>query len=204
MPWFFVEPDVTDAAPDPGHPVDVDPAVARSARTAVQRARPGEDLAQTLDLVDRMSAMTRSQEQISRAVERLTGLRLGELEALSAVAEGADHPRAVARRTGQADAAAEATVDGLCARGLLARHHHPLARGGGLPRLLHVTETGRVTLEQAEALRVRLLDAVVGSLDEVGADRMRDAVRSMADALDPAQVSARRPELAPAVLTDAS
>jgi DNA-binding MarR family transcriptional regulator len=195
---------VTDGAPDPGHPVDVDPAADRRARAAVQRAEPGADLTQTLDLVERMTAMTRSQEQISRAIERLTGLRLGELQALSAVAEGADHPRAVARRTGQADAAAEATVDGLCDRGLLDRHHHPLARGGGHPRLVHVTETGRVTLEQAEALQVRLLDAVVGSLDEVGADRVRDAVRSMADALDPAQVSARRPELAPAVLTDAS
>ncbi|WP_345044766.1 MarR family winged helix-turn-helix transcriptional regulator [Georgenia daeguensis] len=195
---------MTDAALDPGRPIDVDPAAARRARAAVQRAEPGEDLAQTLDLVERMTTMTRSQEQISRAIERLTGLRLGELQALSAVAQGADHPRAVARRTGQADAAAEATVEGLCARGLLDRHHHPLARGGGRPRLVHVTETGRVTLEQAEALQVRLLDAVVGSLDEVGADRMRDAVRSMADALDPAQVTARRPELAPAVLTDVS
>ena len=194
---------MTNAAPDHGH-ANVDQATTRRARTAVQRAEPGEDLEQTLDLVDRMTAMTRSQEQISRAIERLTGLRLGELQALAAVAEGADHPRAVARRTGQADAAAEATVDGLCTRGLLDRHHHPLARGGGRPRLVHVTEAGTVTLEQAEALQVRLFDAVVGSLDETGADRVREAVRSMADALDPEQVGARRPELAAAVLTDAS
>jgi DNA-binding MarR family transcriptional regulator len=200
----LVGEDVTNAAPDHGHAVDVDPAAARRARTAVQRAEPGEDLEQTLYLVDQMTAMTQSREQISRAIERLTGLRLGELQALSAVAEGADHPRAVARRTGQADAAAEATVDGLCARGLLDRHHHPLARSGGRPRLVHVTEPGRVTLEQAEALQVRLFDAVVGSLDETGTERVRDAVRSMADALDPAQVGARRPELASAVLTDAS
>jgi DNA-binding MarR family transcriptional regulator len=204
MTRALVGQDVTNAAPDHGHSVDVDTAADRRARAAVQRAQPGEDLEQTLDLVDRMTAMTRSQEQISRAIERLTGLRLGELQTLSAVAEGADHPRAVARRTGQADAAAEATVEGLCARGLLDRHHHPLARSGGRPRLVHVTEPGRVMLEQAEGLRVRLFDAVVGSLDETGADKVHDAVRSMADALDPARVSARRPELAPAVLTGAS
>lgn len=193
---------MTEAAPDPGPVVDVE-AAARRARSAVQRARPGDDLVETLDLVDQMTAMTRSQEQISRAIERLTGLRLGELEALSAVAEGAEHPRAVARRTGQADAAAEATCHGLIARGLLGRHHHPLARGGR-PQLVHVTEAGKVALEQAEALRVRLFDAVVDSLDDVGPGQMRDTVRLMADALDPARVGARRPELAPAVLTDAS
>lgn len=148
--------------------------------------------------------MTSSQEQISRAIERLTGLRIGELAAVSAVAAGADHPRAVARRTGQADAAAEATVEGLCARGLLGRHHHPLAQAGSPPLLVHVTEAGRVTLEQAEALQVRLFDAVVGTLDEPAAQRVREAAGSMADALDPARVGARRPELAPAVLTDAS
>ena len=193
---------MTNAATDPGPAVDVDVA-ARRARSAVRRAQPGNDLAETLDLVDQMTAMTRSQEQISRAIERLTGLRLGEMQTLQAVAEGADHPRAVARRTGQADAAAEATCDGLVGRGLLARHHHPLSRGGR-PRLIHVTETGRVALEQAEALQVRLFDAVVDSLEEIGSDQMRDTVRRIADALDPAHFGARRPELAPAVLTDGS
>jgi DNA-binding MarR family transcriptional regulator len=193
---------VTNAAPDHGPNVDADLA-ARRARAAVRRAEPGNDLTETLDLVDQMTAMTRSQEQISRAIERLTGLRLGEMQALEAVAGGADHPRAVARRTGQADAAAEATCEGLLSRGLLARHHHPLSRGGR-PRLIHVSEAGRVALEQAEALHLRLFDVVVDSLEEIGPDQMRDTVRRIADALDPAQVGARRPELAPAVLTDGS
>ncbi|WP_418606802.1 MarR family winged helix-turn-helix transcriptional regulator [Georgenia sp. SUBG003] len=193
---------MTHAATDPGPHVDVDLA-ARRARSAVRRAEPGNDLVETLALADQMTAMVRSQEQISRAIERLTGLRLGEMQALEAVARGADHPRAVARRTGQADAAAEATCQGLLARGLLARHHHPLSRGGR-PRLIHVTEAGRVALEQVEALHLRLFDVVVDSLEEIDPDQMRATVRRIADALDPAQVGARRPELAPAVLTDGS
>nr|KEP24467.1 hypothetical protein DA06_12625 [Georgenia sp. SUBG003] len=67
-----------------------------------------------------------------------------------------------------------------------------------------MTEAGRVALEQVEALHLRLFDVVVDSLEEIDPDQMRATVRRIADALDPAQVGARRPELAPAVLTDGS
>ena len=150
----------------------------------MQRAEPTGRLADTLELVEQMAAVTRSQEQIYAVIERLTGLRFGELQALSAVADGAEHARAVARATGQVDAAAEVTLDGLVRRGLLARHPHPAEPAGGSASLVHLTPSGTVALQQAEALQVRLLDSVLASLDAEESGRLRAAVDRVAAATD--------------------
>ncbi|KAE8764990.1 hypothetical protein [Georgenia thermotolerans] len=169
----------------PGVPHLADDVVqGRRLRSAVQRAEPTGRLGDTLELVEQMAAVTRSQEQIYAVIERLTGLRFGELQALSAVADGAEHARAVARMTGQVDAAAEVTIDGLVRRGLLARHAHPAEPAGGTASLVHLTPSGTVALQQAEALQVRLLDSVLASLDAEESDRLRAAVDRVAAATD--------------------
>ncbi|MHB1064979.1 MAG: MarR family transcriptional regulator [Georgenia sp.] len=148
---------------------------AASVRQTVRRAEPSERLADTLELVDRLSNLSDSRDQVFRTIEQLTGLRLGELQALEAVDEGADHPREVARRTGQTAAAATATCDGLIKKGLLGRHRHESAPFGE-PGLIHATTAGEVVLGQVEGLQVRLTDSVLGSLDEEEAERLHTAV----------------------------
>lgn len=149
-----------------------------SFRATVRRTEPSGRLTDTLELVDRVAVLSDSRDHVFRTIEELTGLRLGELQAIEAVDDGADHPREVARRTGQTAAAATATCDGLVDKGLLGRHHHESApRGGGdEPGLLHVTAAGRVALGQVEALQVRLTDSVLAGLGDEEAQRLRTAV----------------------------
>ncbi|MFH5823609.1 hypothetical protein [Georgenia sp. AZ-5] len=191
--------------PDPPHHDILDvlgtDAGARRLRSAVRRTEPTARLARTLHAVEDVAGVTRSQQQVFRTIERLTGLRHGELQTLTAVAGGATHHREVARRTGQVDAAAEATVDWLVGRGLLARHHHPQAGASSEPTLVHVTASGTVALQQAEALQVRLLDSVLGALDEEESARLRAAVEQVQDTLGPA--AGPRPVLAAGLLSRA-
>lgn len=187
----------SDAPPpnlQPGPVARVDAAedgAGRRLRTAVQSSSPSGRLTETLDLVEETAAVSRSQEQIYATIERLTGLRFGELQALSAVADGAAHYRAVARATGQADPAAEATCAVLERKGLLARHAHPeAARNTGEATLVHVTAAGTVALQQSEALRVRLLDSVLATLDAEDSDRLRSVVGRVNDAAVPPRLPA--------------
>lgn len=148
-----------------------------SFRATVRRTEPSGRLTDTLELVDRVGVLSDSRDHVFRTIEELTGLRLGELQAIEAVDDGADHPREVARRTGQTAAAATATCDGLVDKGLLGRHHHESApQGGDEPGLVHVTAAGRVALGQVEALQVRLTDSVLAGLGEEEAQRLRTAV----------------------------
>lgn len=148
---------------------------AASLGAAVRGSEPSARLPETLALVDRLAALSDSRDEVFRTIEQLTGLRLGELQALEAVDGGADHPREVARRTGQTEAAATATCDGLVSKGLLGRHHHRFAPHGE-PGLVHVTTEGKVALGQVEGLQVRLADAVIGNLDDEQAERIQTAV----------------------------
>lgn len=183
---FLVVPGVSHETPsDPDHLAGDQLARNRRARSAVQRSDPSAHIVDTLDLVDEMAVMTRSREQIFRHVESLIGIRFGELQTVTAVAEGADHFREVARRTGQPDAAARVTVEGLVERGLLGRHAHDRAGDGSEPGLIHVSPAGTVVLQQAQALHVRLVDAVVDTLDEGETLRLRESVAHIAETLDP-------------------
>lgn len=102
-------------------------------------------------------------------VEELTGLRMGELHALLAVADGARTIPAVAEATGQVDPAAAATVEHLLGRGLLA------VDGGGL----RLSASGTAAVQQAEAMHIRMADVVSTAL---GAERVED-VRAAAAAI---------------------
>ena len=164
-------------------------------------AGPVDRLGDVLDLFDQLTGLARAGEELARRLEAVSGLRAGELQALAAVAEGASHARAVARRTGQVDDAGEATVGALVQRGLLARHRHPASPvAAGDLGLVHLTEAGRSVLAQAEGLRIRALASVVQVLDDAEADSLRTTVQSLGTALG---VDGNRDAPAPARLLDA-
>lgn len=107
------------------------------------------------------------------------------MSALLAISNGAEHPRAVAVETGQVDAAAAATVEALLERGLIARHHHPEApTQTSDPLLLHVTDHGTVAVQQAEGIRIRLLDALATAFGHGRAGELRGAMQALATVLD--------------------
>ncbi|WP_029431798.1 hypothetical protein [Blastococcus sp. URHD0036] len=159
---------------------------------------PGARLGTVLELADELTDVFRATDRVVERVEEATGLRRGELAALLAVAEGARHPRAVARRSGQVDDAGDATTEALLRRGLLRRGRHPAAPAGAAgATVLEVTQSGRAVLQQAEGLRIRALDSLVGVLGPRDTAVLRAAVRALAEALenaseDPHAVSRKR------------
>lgn len=156
-------------------------------------APPLDELTDVLGLHDDLSALGQVVDALARRLDAASGLRAGELQALVAVSEGAAHPRAVARRTGQVDQAGAATVDSLVQRGLLRRHRHP-ASPSTEASLVHLTEAGRVVLAQVEGLQIRVLAALVQQLGDVDAASLRTTVSALGAALAP-----ERPEDATAV-----
>jgi DNA-binding MarR family transcriptional regulator len=148
--------------------------------TSPEPVRPGPAgrIAGVLGLLDELTDLARAGTSLRRRLEGLTGLRTGELQALVAVADGAAHPRAVAAATRQVDDAAAATVGSLLRRGLLSR-----SAGAANRPPLRVTEAGRVVLQQAEALQIRLLAAVVEALGERRAGELRRTVRALGTTL---------------------
>ncbi|MGY1739392.1 MULTISPECIES: hypothetical protein [unclassified Blastococcus] len=145
---------------------------------------PSARLATALQLADELADVARATDRVAARIEQVTGLRRGELAALLAVDEGARHPRAVARRSGQVDDAGDATIQALLRRGLLRRGRGPGAahRAGAEPPL-EVTEAGRVVLQQAEGLRIRVLDALVGALGPADTAVLRAAAGALTGAL---------------------
>ena len=134
---------------------------------ALRRTVPQTDLSAIYATESEAERLEGTRRKIVGGVEELTGLRLGELHTLIAVADGADHHREIARTIGQPDAAAAVIVDGLVKRRLLARHHHPAERNPyAEPTLVSLTARGHAVLGQSEAIRIRLIDAVAQSLDE--------------------------------------
>ncbi|MGY1744878.1 hypothetical protein [Blastococcus sp. SYSU D00695] len=153
-------------------------------RPAATPPPPGR-LGTVLELADELADVARATERVAGRVEEATGLRRGELAALSAVEEGAGSARAVARRSGQVDDAGAATVETLVRRGLLRRRPHPGAPSGAAGGTeLEVTDAGRVVLAQAEGLRIRLLDRVVGTLGPGDTAVLRAAAQALTGALE--------------------
>lgn len=127
-----------------------------------------------LELVDDLGGLAGAADGLRRRVEELTGLRDGELQTLLAVAAGADRTADVARRTGQVDDAATATLRALRTRGLVSR------TGSDAWQL---TESGRVVQQQTEGLRIRVLHGIVGALGEEATGELRSTVRALATVL---------------------
>lgn len=141
-------------------------AIARIQQT-LRRTVPQSDLSEIYGTESEALRLEGTRRKIVGGVEELTGLRLGELHTLIAVADGADHYRVIARMIGQTDAAAAVTVDGLVRKGLLTRHHHPSEPNPKAePTLVSLTARGGAMIGQSEAIRIRLIDAVAQNLDE--------------------------------------
>ena len=137
--------------------------------------RPGTSMTGVLALMDELALLAGAGEEVCRQVDELTGLRSGELQALLAVADGADRPAAVAVATGQVDEAAAATV--------LALRHRGLVTASGA--VLRLTEHGQVVRQQAEGLRIRVLHGVVSALGEQGTTALRSTVQALGSVLSP-------------------
>ncbi|WP_345382660.1 hypothetical protein [Pseudonocardia yuanmonensis] len=150
-------------------------------------------MSDVLELADQLDRLIRPTGMLWR-IEAMTGLRLGELEALLAVSEGADHARAVARATRQPEAAAAATVQTLLQRALVGRHHHPAASGASTARMLHITERGRIVVQQVVAIRIRLAEALVLALGEHRTRAIRVSIEQLAGVLEePGATRSARP-----------
>jgi DNA-binding MarR family transcriptional regulator len=152
---------------------------------------PGERLGDILELLDDLAVINRASEGLLHQVQSLTGLRLGELQSLLAVSQGAEHVRAVAAATGQVDEAATATIDSLEGRGLVARHRHPNAPEGAAPQLLHLTDLGGAALQQAEGIQVRVLEAIVLALGQRQTSQLRTSIQALAAVMDGDQARPR-------------
>jgi DNA-binding MarR family transcriptional regulator len=151
---------MTPTTRDPARPVPLD-------------TEPSARLGEVLRLLDDVAAITGVADGLFYGIEQVTGLRPGEAQVLMAIAHGARVIPDVALRTGQADAATMATVDGLIRRGLLASRPDEVGR-------LDVTDAGAAVLEQVEGVQVRLLDTLVEALGEVGVAGFRATLQAIA------------------------
>ncbi|HEU0041940.1 MAG TPA: hypothetical protein VFQ15_06290 [Jiangellaceae bacterium] len=151
---------MTQSTRDPARPVPLD-------------TEPSRRLGEVLRLLDDVAAITGVTNGLFHGIEQVTGLRPGEVQVLLAVALGAQAIPDVAQRTGQADAATAATVDGLIHRGMLASTPHEVS-------WLELTDAGAAVLEQVEGVQVRLLDTLVDALGEVGVAGFRATLQAIA------------------------
>ncbi|UFU03676.1 MarR family winged helix-turn-helix transcriptional regulator [Ruania suaedae] len=149
----------------------------------VRDVAPAAGVAEILSLADELSRIGDAGTQLARAIESTTGLRAGEVQVLAAIAAGAEHPRAIADSTGQVPDAAEATVDSLADRGLVGRHAHESDPRGDLG-LVHVSASGHAVLEQVEAVRIRLADALFGALGLEKAQELRRTLSAVAELVE--------------------
>ena len=144
---------------------------------------PSDPLGNVTGLLDDIVVINSVSAALLRHVEALIGLRIGELQALLAISEGADHPRTVASNTGQITAAATATVEALVERSLVGRHHHPAAPAGSDPTLLHLTGRGTAAVQQAEGIQIRALGTLATALGHRCTSDLRAGVRALAIAM---------------------
>jgi len=122
-------------------------------RAASVHTEPGGRLGEVLGLLDELTEVARASEGLFRGVEQVIGLPADEVHALLAVAYGTSPVREVARRIGELDDAADATVESLIGRGLLARNHRDASRNGSTaPGFLQLTDQGAALLEQIQGV----------------------------------------------------
>lgn len=142
-------------------------------RNAMRTIPPSDRIADVAELLEPLPVRFSNHRAVANQLERLTGLRTGELHALLAVADGARTVGELAEATGQVEKAAAATVEHLGERGLLR------ADDGGL----RLTARARAAIEQAEALSIRMADVVSGVLGADQLDGARDAARAIGSRL---------------------
>ncbi len=159
----------TTSTPDPD---PFDRSAADDARPVAPFGRIGESLGMLADIERALDSRT----DLLRRVQRVTGLCYGELQALAVIAAGGRDAATLAEATGQVPGAVDATVESLRARGMVEVR-------GGTGAVLRVTAAGRVAIQRAEGMQVRLADVVVSGLTQPGTQHLREALRAVPDAV---------------------
>lgn len=149
------------------------------------RSRPGQvdadpstRLEEVLRLLDELTEVARLSGGLFGAIEQVTGLRVSEIQVLRAVTRSGVEVHDVARRVGQTDDAANATIGGLVERGLIHRDQR-----AGQTAMLRLTEAGTAALEQTQGVQIRLLDTMVGQLGGHGVAAFRTTLRAVGEVL---------------------
>ena len=147
---------------------------------------PSQRLDDVLDLLDDLALVAAGSATLFSSIEQVTGLRIGEIQVLLAVAHGTDRADLVAARTGQPNDAALATIARLVDSGLLLRWHAQSGAGDGdgSAATLRLTESGVAVFEQAEAVRIRLLGMLAAELGREGVEALRAGLRAFARVLE--------------------
>lgn len=146
---------------------------------------PSRRLGDVLDLLDDLAQVAAGSAPLFSSIEQVTGLRVGEIQVLLAVAHGADRAAMVASRTGQPNDAALATIARLVNSRLLVRHADGAAGDGdGTAATLRLTDPGMAVFEQAEAVRIRLLGMLAAELGREGVEALRAGLRAFARVLE--------------------
>ncbi|HEX6197181.1 MAG TPA: hypothetical protein VFZ37_14810 [Jiangellaceae bacterium] len=153
------------------------------AQSAPVDASPSGRLGEVLGLLDELAEIIRESDALLRGIEQVTGLRVGEVHVLLAVAHGTDRLGPIAQRIGQPGRAARATVEGLIDRGLLAWRHEDTVEGGAPADLVRLSEAGAAALEQTQGVQIRLLDTMVGQLGGHGVAAFRTTLRAVGEVL---------------------
>jgi DNA-binding MarR family transcriptional regulator len=138
---------------------------------------PSARLEEVLRLLDELTEVAGLSEGLFRAIEHVTGLRVGEIQVLRAITHSGAEVHGVARRVGQSDDAVMATVDGLVERGLVRD------RPAGPTGVLRLTEAGTAALEQTQGVQIRLLDTLVAEVGADGARAFRTTLQGIAGVL---------------------
>jgi DNA-binding MarR family transcriptional regulator len=141
-------------------------------------ADPSARLEEVLHLLDELTEVAGLSEGLFRAIEHVTGLRVGEIQVLRAVTRSGAEVHDVASRVGQPDDAVNATVDGLVERGLFRRD-----RRAGPNAVLRLTGAGTAALEQTQGVQIRLLDTLVAEVGADGARAFRTTLHGIAGVL---------------------
>lgn len=152
-------------------------------RPAPVDASPSDRLGEVLGLLDELAEIIRESEALLRGIEQVTGLRVGELHVLLAVAHGTGRLRSIAQRIGQPDHAASATIEGLVQRRLLDWRQNGTADGDPPVDMLRVTDSGAAVLEQTEGVQIRVLDTLVAHLGRHGVAAFRTTLQAVGEVL---------------------
>lgn len=136
---------------------------------------PSSRLGDVLEVFDDLAHVATGATALFQGIEQVTGIRVGEIQVLLAVAHGTDRVSYVARRIGQPTDAALVTVTGLVDRGLLRWHRSPATPDARL----RLTDAGTVLLEQSQAVQIRLLDTLVAELGQAGVSNLRADLRAL-------------------------
>lgn len=155
---------------------------------------PSSPAGQTAGLIEELTGVVDATSWVFAGIEQVTGLRPGELRVVRAVARGVMPVGEVARRVGELDAAADATVTSLTKRGYMRRERGEPGSPCATSDVVRLTEVGVALLDQIAAVQLRLLDALVVTLDDEEVRGLRETLRCGAKALE-AAADQRRTQL---------